>query len=85
MSVHRILYEARLVKSLVWSDWFIPLFGLSQWNPFISNLRPIKLYDDTHSFGRAFIPSIQFGLSFRTIKTYFKLNILKPLEYPQQL
>ena len=28
---HWRLYEARLVKSLIWSDWFIPLFGFSQW------------------------------------------------------
>jgi len=24
-------YVARPVKSIVWSDWFIPLFGFSQW------------------------------------------------------
>jgi len=24
------LYEVRLVKLLIWSDWFMPLFGFSQ-------------------------------------------------------
>ncbi len=33
--------------------------------------------DDTHSGKRAFKPMIQFVLPFRTIKTNFKLNILK--------
>ena len=68
------LYEARLVKPLVWSDWFIPLFGFSQWILFVSNLRPIKLYDDTHSVGRAFPLSIQFELSPGQIRTNFKLE-----------
>jgi hypothetical protein len=69
-----LLYEARLVKSLVWSDWFIPLFGFSQSILFASNLRPIKLYDDTHSYERAFPLSLQCELSPRQIRTNFKLE-----------
>jgi hypothetical protein len=49
-------------------DWFIPLFGFSQYVLFFLNLRPINLCDNTHTGKQAFKPMIQFGLSFRTIK-----------------
>ncbi len=64
--------QACQVASLVWLVH--PSIRVFAVDSIISNLRPIKLYDDTHSYARAFTPSIQFELSPCQIRTNFKLE-----------